>query len=99
PWRGDGPGPRGGQGGRGRDHRSGVEPRRRARARALVRRIADEPLRSIARLRRGVDRRRVALLPFRVMEYRNLGRTGLKVSSLCLGTMNFGPETSEPDSF
>ena len=33
------------------------------------------------------------------MEYRNLGRTGLKVSRLCLGTMNFGPRTSEPDSF
>jgi aryl-alcohol dehydrogenase-like predicted oxidoreductase len=33
------------------------------------------------------------------MEYVNLGRTGLKVSRLCLGTMNFGPETSEPDSF
>jgi aryl-alcohol dehydrogenase-like predicted oxidoreductase len=28
-----------------------------------------------------------------------LGRTGLRVSRLCLGTMNFGPETSEPDSF
>jgi aryl-alcohol dehydrogenase-like predicted oxidoreductase len=33
------------------------------------------------------------------MEYRTLGRTGLKVSPFCLGTMNFGPETSEPDSF
>ncbi len=33
------------------------------------------------------------------MEYRNLGRTGLKVSPLCLGTMNFGPRTSEADSF
>ncbi|THF70360.1 aldo/keto reductase [Deinococcus sp. Arct2-2] len=32
------------------------------------------------------------------MEYRHLGRTGLKVSPLCLGTMNFGPETSEQDS-
>lgn len=32
------------------------------------------------------------------MEYRHLGRTGLKVSPLCLGTMNFGPETSEHDS-
>ena len=32
------------------------------------------------------------------MEYRHLGRTGLRVSPLCLGTMNFGPETSEPDS-
>jgi aryl-alcohol dehydrogenase-like predicted oxidoreductase len=32
------------------------------------------------------------------MQYTNLGRTGLKVSRLCLGTMNFGPETSEPDS-
>ena len=28
-----------------------------------------------------------------------LGRTGLTVSRLCLGTMNFGPQTSEQDSF
>jgi NDP-hexose 2,3-enoyl reductase len=33
------------------------------------------------------------------MEYTNLGRTGLRVSRLCLGTMNFGPKTTEPDSF
>jgi aryl-alcohol dehydrogenase-like predicted oxidoreductase len=33
------------------------------------------------------------------MDYIYLGRTGLKVSPLCLGTMNFGPETTEPDSF
>ena len=33
------------------------------------------------------------------MEYVHLGRTGLKVSRLCLGTMNFGPQTSEADSF
>jgi len=33
------------------------------------------------------------------MEYTHLGRTGLKVSRLCLGTMNFGPHTSEADSF
>ena len=32
------------------------------------------------------------------MKYVHLGRSGLKVSRLCLGTMNFGPETSEPDS-
>ena len=32
------------------------------------------------------------------MEYAPLGRTGLKVSRLCLGTMNFGPQTSEEDS-
>jgi aryl-alcohol dehydrogenase-like predicted oxidoreductase len=32
------------------------------------------------------------------MEYRNLGRTGVKVSPLCLGTMMFGRSTSEPDS-
>jgi aryl-alcohol dehydrogenase-like predicted oxidoreductase len=31
--------------------------------------------------------------------YTRLGRTGLQVSKLCLGTMNFGPETSESDSF
>ncbi len=33
------------------------------------------------------------------MEYVNLGRTGLKVSRLCLGTMNFGTVTDETDSF
>ncbi len=33
------------------------------------------------------------------MEYTNLGRSGLKVSRLCLGTMNFGPLTDEADSF
>lgn len=32
------------------------------------------------------------------MEYTKLGRTGLQVSKLCLGTMNFGPHTSEQDS-
>ena len=32
------------------------------------------------------------------MEHTHLGRTGLLVSRLCLGTMNFGPETSEEDS-
>ncbi|MBN2393856.1 MAG: aldo/keto reductase [Anaerolineae bacterium] len=33
------------------------------------------------------------------MEYTNLGRTGLQVSRLCLGTMNFGPQTTEEDSY
>jgi len=33
------------------------------------------------------------------MEYTQLGRTGLTVSRLCLGTMNFGPRTTEADSF
>ena len=32
------------------------------------------------------------------MEYRTLGRTGVKVSPLCLGTMNFGGPTNEADS-
>ncbi|MEU6678046.1 aldo/keto reductase [Streptomyces sp. NPDC046853] len=32
------------------------------------------------------------------MKYTQLGRTGLKVSRLTLGTMNFGPLTNEPDS-
>jgi aryl-alcohol dehydrogenase-like predicted oxidoreductase len=32
------------------------------------------------------------------MEYRNLGRTGVKVSPLCLGTMMFGRRASEADS-
>ncbi|MGH2635692.1 MAG: aldo/keto reductase [Actinomycetota bacterium] len=33
------------------------------------------------------------------MDYRHLGRLGLKVSPFCLGTMNFGPLTSQADSF
>ncbi|MFG1701261.1 aldo/keto reductase [Nonomuraea sp. NPDC049309] len=33
------------------------------------------------------------------MDYVNLGRSGLLVSPLCLGTMNFGPRTTEEDSF
>lgn len=33
------------------------------------------------------------------MQYVHLGRSGVKVSRLCLGTMNFGPETNEADSF
>jgi aryl-alcohol dehydrogenase-like predicted oxidoreductase len=32
------------------------------------------------------------------MEYRNLGRTGVKVSPLCLGTMNFGSRTPEDEA-
>lgn len=32
------------------------------------------------------------------MEYRNLGRTGVKVSPLCLGCLNFGGSTGEPES-
>ncbi len=32
------------------------------------------------------------------MEYTQLGRSGLKVSRLCLGTMNFGPHTEEADA-
>lgn len=33
------------------------------------------------------------------MEYRSLGRTGVMVSPLCLGAMNFGGPTSEAESF
>jgi len=32
------------------------------------------------------------------MEYRNLGRTGVKVSTLCLGCMNFSDKTPEAES-
>ena len=32
------------------------------------------------------------------MEYRTLGRTGVRVSPLCLGTMNFGGPTAEADA-
>ncbi len=33
------------------------------------------------------------------MRYRRLGRTALQVSELCLGTMNFGPQTPESESW
>jgi aryl-alcohol dehydrogenase-like predicted oxidoreductase len=33
------------------------------------------------------------------MEYRDLGRSGLQVSTLCLGTMNFGPRTEQAEAF
>ena len=33
------------------------------------------------------------------MKYRRLGRTALRVSELCLGTMNFGPRTPQDESF
>jgi aryl-alcohol dehydrogenase-like predicted oxidoreductase len=33
------------------------------------------------------------------MKYSQLGRSGLKVSKLCLGTMNFGVDTDEKESF
>lgn len=33
------------------------------------------------------------------MKYRQMGKTGLRVSELCLGAMTFGRETTEEDSF
>ena len=33
------------------------------------------------------------------MEFTSLGRTGLSVSRLCLGTMNFGPQTDQETSY
>jgi hypothetical protein len=41
-----------------------------------------------------------AFLPSLVMEYRYLGRTGLRVSELCLGAMTFGRvnEATEKES-
>ena len=33
------------------------------------------------------------------MQYRQLGRSGLRVSNICLGTMNFGPRTTQEVSF
>ena len=32
------------------------------------------------------------------MQYRNLGRSNLKVSALCLGTMMFGDQTAQPEA-
>jgi len=33
-----------------------------------------------------------------ILEYTYLGRTGLRVSRLCLGTMNFGVDTDEKEA-
>ncbi len=33
------------------------------------------------------------------MKFSPLGRSGLKVSKLCLGTMNFGVDTDEREAF
>lgn len=33
------------------------------------------------------------------MQYAKLGKSGMKVSRLCLGTMNFGPQTDEKEAF
>lgn len=33
------------------------------------------------------------------MQYTKLGKSGMKVSRLCLGTMNFGPITDEKEAF
>ena len=33
------------------------------------------------------------------VEHKRLGNHGVLVSNLCLGTMNFGPQTSKEDSF
>lgn len=41
-----------------------------------------------------------AIRPYNgAMHYLHLGRSGLSVSRLCLGTMNFGPHTTEADSY
>lgn len=33
------------------------------------------------------------------MQYAKLGKSGMKVRRLCLGTMNFGPQTDEQEAF
>ena len=33
------------------------------------------------------------------MEYRYIGRTGLRVTPICLGTMSFGSWSDEKESF
>src|SRR5678816_1280143 len=43
--------------------------------------------------------RSLRALSLEAMQFTRLGRTALKVSRICLGTMNFGPHTTEPDSF
>ncbi|MEU8664763.1 aldo/keto reductase, partial [Actinoplanes philippinensis] len=46
----------------------------------------------------GLDLERAPARSFAGMELTRLGRTGLQVSRLCLGTMTFGREVDEPDS-
>src|SRR3954469_6790685 len=50
------------------------------------------------RRRAACPKRKRVSVACRLMDYRFLGRTGLRVSPLCLGTMNFGPETDEQTS-
>ena len=33
------------------------------------------------------------------MEFRYIGKTGLRVSSICMGTMTFGSTTNEKEAF
>ncbi len=48
----------------------------------------------------GPNLARIGLEKFpNLMQYTKLGRTGLKVSRLCLGTMNFGAQATEAESF
>ena len=67
---------------------------------SIISRVADREQKQAARADRSLAEGRAAL-PLNnlvkrslLMQYRYLGRTGLKVSPLCLGTMNFGPHTS-----
>ena len=71
--------------------------RRRPRVRAgAARRPRGVPSHRVARHRSRTD----LLAPRRTfpMKYTHLGRTGLTVSRICLGTMNFGPQTDEAES-
>ena len=71
--------------------------RRRSRVRAgAARRPRGVPSHRVARHRSRTD----LPAPRRTfpMKYTHLGRTGLTVSRICLGTMNFGPQTDEAES-
>src|ERR1700674_1786798 len=48
-----------------------------------------------ARQSERLQRCRAAVFEERMMEYRLFGPTGVKVSPVCLGTMNFGGVTNE----
>src|ERR1700716_126715 len=60
--------------------------------------MASRPARWLGQLRPATCRSRASPLLSGSMRHVRLGRTGLRVSRLCLGTMTFGLQCDEPTS-